>query len=405
MVMIKKKSFNYVFSETEIEGFMDKPEANLEFSDFVTLVETISYQLNESHASGTVLISKYTKDNQLIHAEKFVLPLPDSTDFDKILEPFSSKKPPKPAKKKKNTEKNKPDSRKLSFEQLPVQMILLLGFLLLSVCVFGVGLTINHSIHQANQQQIRLTQKLLLSQLESDGRYGRVAQKMTEFGYGKEQVGAMYIDNRQFEQAMETDSNALDDVLQKIETLAGNEQKVYLERLKQSGLLTEEQRLKIDLRLALLNQDADYLSKNKKNIDSQALADSIVKYFASVQKYEEAAAVLEDFPNDDLEKVIAREATDYHVKQLETALDTAKEAVKEKQGALDAKNQQISDLNKQLDDINKNEEDKDKGTHAEEKQKEIDTAKNAQENLSSELAELKKAQEQAQKSLDDFTKK
>lgn len=100
MVMIKKKSFNYVFSETEIEGFMDKPEANLEFSDFVTLVETISYQLNESHASGTVLISKYTKDNQLIHAEKFVLPLPDSTDFDKILEPFSSKKPPKPAKKK-----------------------------------------------------------------------------------------------------------------------------------------------------------------------------------------------------------------------------------------------------------------------------------------------------------------
>lgn len=404
MVMIRKKSFNYVFSETEIEGFMDKPEANLEFSDFVTLVETISYQLNESHASGTVLISKYTKDNQLIHAEKFVLPLPDGTDFDKILEPFSSKKPPKPAKNK-NTEKSKPDSRKLSFEQLPVQMILLLGFLLLSVCVFGVGLAINHSIHQANQQQIRLTQELLLSQLESDGRYGRVAQKMTAFGYSKEQVGAMYIDNRQFEQALEKDSNALDDVLQKIETLAGNEQKVYLERLKQSGLLTEEQRLKIDLRLALLNQDADYLSKNKNNIDSQALADSIVKYFASEQKYEEAAAVLKDFPNDDLEKVIAREATDYHAKQLEAALDTANAAVKEKQSSLDAKNQQINDLNKQLDDINKNEEDKDKGTHAEEKQKEIDTAKNAQENLSSELAELKKAQEQAQKSLDNFTKK
>lgn len=407
MLNKKEKSFKYVFSETDIDNFLNEPEKELPFENFITLLINTNSELARTLALGarSVTISKYTKGNKLIHSQTLKLPVSTETNFEDYLIGFSQEKPPKPVKEKTPTNNNKTEKAKKHLEHLPIQAVTIIGFTVLTVCVLGTGLTINHSINKANTQELNLSQEMLLSQLESDKRYDRVAQKMKDFDYSKQQINTMYIDNWQFRPALESDNETLDEILTKIETVKSDKQKEYLEWLKKSDLITKEQLPKIDIRLALINQDKDYLAKNKNNIDSQSLADKVINFFISEKNYDEATAILKLFPNKKLEESNTKQAKEFKTKQLEDSLNKAKQNVTDKQTALDNKNKQINDLNKQLEDIKKNKDDKDKDKHAEDKQKEINTAKDEQKNLSTELDNLKKEQEKAQKAVDNFNKK
>lgn len=390
------KPFKYVFSETSIESFKKKPEDNLTFSELVNLVQTVNYQIKYLN-NESVVISKYTKDGKLIHTEKIDLPVSEHTDFEALLVKFEQTKPPKPTKEKdvvsedvdKKAKKDKP-----KFQQLSIQSVTMIGFTVLTVCVLGTGLTINHSINQANKQQTKLSQELLLSQLETSEKYDKVAQKMKEFDYPKKDIVNMYLENGQFVNALKADKKAITSVLDKIDTMNNKEQQKALNELKKANITSKKESISLDLRLALLNKDIDFLKKNIKSVDSQALSDRIVKLFIDEKEYASANEQLKFFANKALDKQ-AKQALTNRVNEL-------KKAISDTQKQLDGKNKQISDLQKQLDDLNKNDKSPDKAKHVSDKQKEIDAANEDKNKISDVLKDQQGKEKEAQKAVDDF---
>ena len=398
------KPFKYVFSETSIESFKKKPEDNLTFSALVNLVQTVNYQIKYLN-NESVVISKYTKDGKLIHTEKIELPVSEHTDFEALLVKFEQTKPPKPTKENdvvsedvdKKAKKDKP-----KFQQLSIQSVTMIGFTVLTVCVLGTGLTINHSINQANKQQTKLSQELLLSQLETSEKYDKVAQKMKEFDYPKKDIVNMYLENGQFVNALKADKKAITSVLDKIDTMNNKEQQKALNELKKANVTSKKESISLDLRLALLNKDIDFLKKNIKSVDSQALSDRIVKLFIDEKEYASANEQLKFFANKALDKQAKQAEHDDKKQALTNKVNELKKAISDTQKQLDGKNKQLSDLHKQLDDLNKNDKSPDKGKHVDDKNKEIDNANKDKNKISDILKDQQGKEKEAQKAVDDF---
>ena len=398
------KPFKYVFSETSIESFKKKPEDNLTFSALVNLVQTVNYQIKYLN-NESVVISKYTKDGKLIHTEKIELPVSEHTDFEALLVKFEQTKPPKPTKENevvseginKKSKKDKP-----KFQQLSIQSVTMIGFTVLTVCVLGTGFTINHSINQANKQQTKLSQELLLSQLETSEKYDKVAQKMKEFDYPKKDIVNMYLENGQFVNALKADKKAFTSVLNKIDTMNNKEQQEALNELKKANVTSKKESISLDLRLALLNKDIDFLKKNIKSVDSQALSDRIVKLFIDEKEYASANEQLKFFANKALDKQAKQAEHDDKKQALTNRVNELKKAISDTQKQLDGKNTQLSDLHKQLDDLNKNDKSPDKGKHVDDKNKEIDNANKDKNKISDILKDQQAKEKEAQKAVDDF---
>ena len=398
------KPFKYVFSETSIESFKKKPEDNLTFSALVNLVQTVNYQIKYLN-NESVVISKYTKDGKLIHTEKIELPVSEHTDFEALLVKFEQTKPPKPTKENdvvsedvdKKAKKDKP-----KFQQLSIQSVTMIGFTVLTVCVLVTGLTINHSINQANKQQTKLSQELLLSQLETSEKYDKVAQKMKEFDYPKKDIVNMYLENGQFVNALKADKKAFTSVLDKIDTMNNKEQQEALNELKKANVTSKKESISLDLRLALLNKDIDFLKKNIKSVDSQALSDRIVKLFIDEKEYASANEQLKFFANKALDKQAKQAEHDDKKQALTNKVNELKKAISDTQKQLDGKNKQLSDLHKQLDDLNKNDKSPDKGKHVDDKNKEIDNANKDKNKISDILKDQQAKEKEAQKAVDDF---
>lgn len=398
------KPFKYVFSETSIESFKKKPEDNLTFSALVNLVQTVNYQIKYLN-NESVVISKYTKDGKLIHTEKIELPVSEHTDFEALLVKFEHTKPPKPTKENevvseginKKSKKDKPKS-----QQLSIQSVTMIGFTVLTVCVLGIGFTINHSINQANKQQTKLSQELLLSQLETSEKYDKVAQKMKEFDYPKKDIVNMYLENGQFVNALKADKKAITSVLDKIDTMNNKEQQKALNELKKANITSKKESISLDLRLALLNKDIDFLKKNIKSVDSQALSDRIVKLFIDEKEYASANEQLKFFANKALDKQAKQAEHDDKKQALTNRVNELKKAISDTQKQLDGKNTQLSDLHKQLDDLNKNDKSPDKGKHVDDKNKEIDNANKDKNKISDILKDQQAKEKEAQKAVDDF---
>lgn len=398
------KPFKYVFSETSIESFKKKPEDNLTFSALVNLVQTVNYQIKYLN-NESVVISKYTKDGKLIHTEKIDLPVSEHTDFEALLVKFEQTKPPKPTKENevvseginKKSKKDKP-----KFQQLSIQSVTMIGFTVLTVCVLGTGFTINHSINQANKQQTKLSQELLLSQLETSEKYDKVAQKMKEFDYPKKDIVNMYLENGQFVNALKADKKAFTSVLDKIDTMNNKEQQEALNELKKANVTSKKENISLDLRLALLNKDIDFLKKNIKSVDSQALSDRIVKLFIDEKEYASANEQLKFFANKALDKQVKQAEHDDKKQALTNKVNELKKAISDTQKQLDGKNTQLSDLHKQLDELNKNDKSPDKGKHVDDKNKEIDNANKDKNKISDILKDQQGKEKEAQKAVDDF---
>ena len=398
------KPFKYVFSETSIESFKKKPEDNLTFSALVNLVQTVNYQIKYLN-NESVVISKYTKDGKLIHTEKIELPVSEHTDFEALLVKFEQTKPPKPTKENevvseginKKSKKDKP-----KFQQLSIQSVTMIGFTVLTVCVLGTGFTINHSINQANKQQTKLSQELLLSQLETSEKYDKVAQKMKEFDYPKKDIVNMYLENGQFVNALKADKKAFTSVLDKIDTMNNKEQQEALNELKKANVISKKENISLDLRLALLNKDIDFLKKNIKSVDSQALSDRIVKLFIDEKEYASANEQLKFFANKALDKQAKQAEHDDKKQALTNKVNELKKAISDTQKQLDGKNKQLSDLHKQLDDLNKNDKSPDKGKHVADKNKEIDNANKDKNKISDILKDQQGKEKEAHKAVDDF---
>ena len=394
-----------MFSKTDIKKFKEENNKPLEYIDLIKLVIDTNSELLKLYELNTksVEISKFNKNDSLIHSQLLKLPLEADTDFDKILVNFNETKPPKIGKVTKVDKATKDLTvindkanyiERKDFEKISIKKISIIGFSLMTVFIIVIGFVLNQSINRGNSEQEKLSQELIITQLETSGKYDKVAQKMKEFDYPKKDIVNMYLENGQFVNALKADKKAFTSVLDKIDTMDNKEQQEALNELKKANITSKKESISLDLRLALLNKDIDFLKKNIKSVDSQALSDRIVKLFIDEKEYASANEQLKFFANKALDKQ-AKQALTNKVNEL-------KKAISDTQKQLDGKNKQLSDLHKQLDDLNKNDKSPDKGKHVADKNKEIDNANKDKNKISDILKDQQGKEKEAQKAVDDF---
>ena len=401
-----KKSY-YVFSKTDIKKFKEENNKPLEYIDLIKLVIDTNSELLKLYELNTksVEISKFNKNDSLIHSQLLKLPLEADTDFDKILVNFNETKPPKIDKATKDltviNDKANYIERK-DFEKISIKKISIIGFSFMTVLIIVIGFVLNQSINRGNSEQEKLSQELIITQLETSGKYDKVAQKMKDFNYPKKDIVNMYLENGQFVNALKADKKAITSVLDKIDTMNNKEQQEALNELKKANITSKKESISLDLRLALLNKDIDFLKKNIKSVDSQALSDRIVKLFIDEKEYASANEQLKFFANKALDKQAKQAEHDDKKQALTNKVNELKKAISDTQKQLDGKNTQLSDLHKQLDDLNKNDKSPDKGKHVDDKNKEIDNANKDKNKISDILKDQQGKEKEAQKAVDDF---
>ena len=407
-----KKSY-YVFSKTDIKKFKEENNKPLEYIDLIKLVIDTNSELLKLYELNTksVEISKFNKNDSLIHSQLLKLPLEADTDFDKILVNFNETKPPKIGKATKVDKATKDLTvindkanyiERKDFEKISIKKISIIGFSFMTVLIIVIGFVLNQSINRGNSEQEKLSQELIITQLETSGKYDKVAQKMKDFNYPKKDIVNMYLENGQFVNALKADKKAFTSVLDKIDTMNNKEQQKALNELKKANITSKKENTSIDLRLALLNKDIDFLKKNIKSVDSQALSDRIVKLFIDEKEYASANEQLKFFANKALDKQAKQAEHDDKKQALTNKVNELKKAVSDTQKQLDGKNTQLSDLHKQLDDLNKNDKSPDKGKHVDDKNKEIDNANKDKNKISDILKDQQGKEKEAQKAVDDF---
>lgn len=401
-----KKSY-YVFSKTDIKKFKEENNKPLEYIDLIKLVIDTNSELLKLYELNTksVEISKFNKNDSLIHSQLLKLPLEADTDFDKILVNFNETKPPKIGKATKDltviNDKANYIERK-DFEKISIKKISIIGFSFMTVFIIVIGFVLNQSINRGNSEQEKLSQELIITQLETSGKYDKVAQKMKDFNYPKKDIVNMYLENGQSVNALKADKKAFTSVLDKIDTMNNKEQQEALNELKKANVTSKKESISLDLRLALLNKDIDFLKKNIKSVDSKALSDRIVKLFIDEKEYASANEQLKFFANKALDKQAKQAEHDDKKQALTNKVNELKKAISDTQKQLDGKNKQLSDLHKQLDDLNKNDKSPDKGKHVADKNKEIDNANKDKNKISDILKDQQGKEKEAQKAVDDF---
>lgn len=407
-----KKSY-YVFSKTDIKKFKEENNKPLEYIDLIKLVIDTNSELLKLYELNTksVEISKFNKNDSLIHSQLLKLPLEADTDFDKILVNFNETKPPKIGKVTKVDKATKDLTvindkanyiERKDFEKISIKKILIIGFSFMTVFIIVIGFVLNQSINRGNSEQEKLSQELIITQLETSGNYDKVAQKMKDFNYPKKDIVNMYLENGQFVNALKADKKAFTSVLDKIDTMNNKEQQEALNELKKANVTSKKESISLDLRLALLNKDIDFLKKNIKSVDSQALSDRIVKLFIDEKEYASANEQLKFFANKALDKQAKQAEHDDKKQALTNKVNELKKAISDTQKQLDGKNKQLSDLHKQLDDLNKNDKSPDKGKHVADKNKEIDNANKDKNKIYDILIDQQGKEKEAQKAVDDF---
>ncbi|MEK4797222.1 MULTISPECIES: conjugal transfer protein [Lactococcus] len=407
-----KKSY-YVFSKTDIKKFKEENNKPLEYIDLIKLVIDTNSELLKLYELNTksVEISKFNKNDSLIHSQLLKLPLEADTDFDKILVNFNETKPPKIGKATKVDKATKDLTvindkanyiERKDFEKISIKKISIIGFSFMTVLIIVIGFVLNQSINRGNSEQEKLSQELIITQLETSGKYDKVAQKMKDFNYPKKDIVNMYLENGQSVNALKADKKAFTSVLDKIDTMNNKEQQKALNELKKANITSKKENTSIDLRLALLNKDIDFLKKNIKSVDSQALSDRIVKLFIDEKEYASANEQLKFFANKALDKQAKQAEHDDKKQALTNKVNELKKAISDTQKQLDGKNKQLSDLHKQLDDLNKNDKSPDKGKHVADKNKEIDNANKDKNKISDILKDQQGKEKEAQKAVDDF---
>ncbi|QEA62277.1 conjugal transfer protein (plasmid) [Lactococcus lactis] len=402
-----------MFSKTDIKKFKEENNKPLEYIDLIKLVIDTNSELLKLYELNTksVEISKFNKNDSLIHSQLLKLPLEADTDFDKILVNFNETKPPKIGKATKVDKATKDLTvindkanyiERKDFEKISIKKISIIGFSFITVFIIVIGFVLNQSINRGNSEQEKLSQELIVTQLETSGKYDKVAQKMKEFDYPKKDIFNMYLENGQFVNTLKVDKKAFTSVLDKIDTMNNKEQQEALNELKKANVTSKKESISLDLRLALLNKDIDFLKKNIKSVDSQALSDRIVKLFIDEKEYASANEQLKFFANKALDKQAKQAEHDDKKQALTNKVNELKKAVSDTQKQLDGKNTQLSDLHKQLDDLKKNDKSPDKEKHVSDKQKEIDAANKDKNKISDILKDQQGKEKEAQKAVDDF---
>lgn len=271
-------------------------------------------------------------------------------------------------------------NKKMTIIKLAVSGVVALAFLGVGGMAVANLSDINHQLAVQNY----VDKSRYLEQLEADGRYGKTAEKMSEFGAKKDSIASMYLSHGKYLSALKTDSGILSDFYKYVGKKDDDKQKEILENVASKNVLSDSQKTGVNIRLAVLKKDKDEVVKLSKQADKDS-AKVAIAYLIEEKDANNANELLEKYPD----------------KQLQSQMDDLNK---------DNLNKEISDLkNKQKDNSKKkdklNEElkkikdskDKDKDKKAKDKQKEIDNNDKEAKGLQSDLDDKQKALKKLEK--------
>ncbi|STE38124.1 hypothetical protein [Enterococcus mundtii] len=229
-----------------------------------------------------------------------------------------------------------------------------------------------------------LQRTIFISQLESNKEYNKAANAMKQFGYNSDDIANMYLDNSDFNSAVEEDSDILPDVLHVIGETSENK-KDDLNALKKIDNLSESQIASIDTRIDLLDKNLNDLEVASMKIENdQETINLAVSYLIQEKDFSEAETLLKDHPN----KKLSKELSESKEKEQQIEKDALVKSISENEDQISGINKKNEELNKQIE-ILKSGNDKDKDKKVKEKEKEIENNKAKKEEMNKKLEEEK----------------
>src|SRR5699024_7026854 len=116
----------------------------------------------------------------------------------------------------------------------------------------------------------------------SDGRYDKTASEMKKFGYEKDSVAEMYLENGRYILALETDKSILPEVYTFAKETAEDQEahKNILVNVKENIALNDEYTNGIDARIAIIDDDTEKVNglALEKKVDNGSGKEAI-RYF------------------------------------------------------------------------------------------------------------------------------
>lgn len=276
-----------------------------------------------------------------------------------------------------------------------IKFIVGCGLSIMFIFLFAIGVFTLSDIKSEMARSNYIDQSGYIAQLEADERYDKAASKMKEFGYEKESIAEMYLDNGAYISALETDKAVLPEVYAYAEESSDpEEQKNILEAVKNSNVLDDNELNGLDLRIAILDEDEEAVNTLAfaENTDD-ATAKEAVRYYIDNQSFDEAEKLLKEHSDDKLNEELqtARES------QLNEQADNLKKDIDTLNEKISENDKKGDDLKKDLDKIKKDKKAKDKKKKVKAKEKEIKKNSDQKEGLDKELEEKQNQLEELEK--------
>lgn len=256
--------------------------------------------------------------------------------------------------------------------------------------LFAIGVFTLSDIKNEMAKGNYYSQSSYLAQLESDGRYEKTASEMKKFGYEKDSIAEMYLENGRYILALETDKSILPEVYTFAKETAEDQEahKNILQNIKENISLNAEYTNGVEARIAILNDDAEVVNNLafEKKVDSGSGKEAI-RYFIGKKDYDTAEKLL---------KVYSDEGLSDELEEARTA------NVKEEVSGL---KEEIESLNKEIEDNDKKGEklekklDKAKSKDKKKRKKEIKKNNEAKEDLEKDLEEKQNKLDELEKEL------
>lgn len=171
------------------------------------------------------------------------------------------------------------------------------------VFMAGIGVSNLMEIREELSQGNEIAQLRYLAELEADKKYDRVAKKMKELGYKKDSIALMYLENGFYTVALKTDSSILPEFYTFAEKQNTDTQKEIFENVKRKELLKGKKLQGVDMRLAVLENNAEEVIKLAQETDADS-AKVAISYLISVKKLDEAKELLRTYPDEELSRKI-----------------------------------------------------------------------------------------------------
>ena len=170
----------------------------------------------------------------------------------------------------------------------------LLGVSFLAVGLLGVSSL--SGIHKELEQQNSISKLNYLATLEANSRFKKVDEKMRDFGYKKDAIAKMYLDNGLYIPALSTDSGILSDFYEYLYKKDSDKQKQMLGFVLQEKVLSASQEKGVNLRLAVLNKDTKKVIELSQDVDKDS-AKYAISYLIDSKDLEDAQSLLKTYPD------------------------------------------------------------------------------------------------------------